>query len=158
MWFLKQDLQWWPMKVLHTAASVIEAWLPLWPPVPTTLRRTVWKLAGWGFLVLSAIVCHLPQLVLFHFRTVSAVNSRSDRNKNRLGEPPRWKHAHHTCKTNELQRCNTSVASLAAEMVLDVSDRRSVDRSHRTHQFVRTLPPLSHCLLSERCELQTSEP
>lgn len=71
----------------------------------------MWTLAGWGFLVFSAIVCHLPQLVLFHFRTVSVVNSRSDGNKNCSSEPLGSKPAHHTCKTNELERCNTSCFS-----------------------------------------------
>lgn len=76
--------------------------------------------------------------------------------KIRSSEPLRWKPAHHTCKTNE-PRCNTTVASLAAEMVFDVSDWLIVDKSQRSHGFVCALPPLLHCLLSEHCELQTSE-
>lgn len=76
---------------------------------------------GWIRLpVWSAVVYHLPQLVLFHFVTVSAVNSRNGRNKNHLSELLSWKSVHHKWKTSELAR---SAASLMAEMVLDMSDR-----------------------------------
>lgn len=79
--------------------------------------------------VLWAIVCHLPQLVLFHFITVSAANSRNDRDGNCLSEPLSWKRAHHTWNTSELAR---SVVSLVAEMVLDTSDQMIADNSQRT--------------------------
>lgn len=45
-----------------------------------------------------------------------------------------------------------------AAMVLDMSDQLIVDNSQRTHRFVCTLPPFLQYLVSERCELQTTEP
>lgn len=81
--------------------------------------------------VLSAIVCVLPQLVRFHFVTVRAASSRNDRRENRSSEPLSWKPARHTCKTNELAHCNASVASPAAELIWDMSDRLTADKSQR---------------------------
>lgn len=50
---------------------------------------------------LSAIACHLPQLVPFHFINVRALNSRNDRDRSRSSETLSWKPANHTCKANK---------------------------------------------------------
>lgn len=83
---------------------------------PPTGGRCLKTRLGQAPGVFSAIVCHLPQLVLFHFVTVSAASSSNDRNTNRLSELPGGKPAHRTCKTSELAR---SVAPLVAQMLVD---------------------------------------
>lgn len=45
-----------------------------------------------------------------------------------------------------------------ADMVLDMSDQLIADNSQRSRRFVCTLPPFLQHLVSEHCELQTTEP
>lgn len=84
---------------------------------------------------LSAITCHLSQLVPFHFITVSAANSRTNRNRNCSSETLSWKPANHTCKANEPVRFTTSPAFQLAvktlEMLLDISNLLIFNRSHK---------------------------
>lgn len=90
--------------------------------------------------VLSAITCHLPQLVLFHFITVGAANSRNDRNRNCSSETLRWKPANHTCKANEPVHFTTSLAFQLTvqtlEMLSDMSDLLIFDNSQKKWQCV----------------------
>lgn len=98
----------------------------------------------------SGPISHCLPFAPVHFITVSAVRfARVSRWDENLPITP--------VKPMSSPHCNTTVASLAAEMVLDVSDWLIVDKPQRSHRFVCALPPLLHCLLSEHCELQTSE-
>lgn len=59
---------------------------------------------------LSAIACHLPQLVPFHFITARALNSRNDRDRSRSSETLSCKPANHNCLADKPVCFTTSPA------------------------------------------------
>lgn len=98
-----------PKQVSTRAAHHLVEALAVCPSQPQESRIRKHCLNQAPCSVLSALACHLPQLVLFFIPTVGPVNSSNDWNRNSSSETVSWKPANPTCKTNEPAHFTTAL-------------------------------------------------